>query len=182
MAGTPVIAFRTGGLKDTVFDFNETDKFTGNGFTFQKHCHGDFRYAIERAMAVFRNESQYELLRQNARESVLDLSLVAFAWYREFHRCVHCLVGIPPVVIACGANEGDEVAVVGAFTGNQPQALEKTEHEFRREFYLPDGRHEFRFVIDGEVKVLKSQPWKTGPSGDVHVVIVDTDVERLRSG
>jgi hypothetical protein len=34
VAGTPVVAFLTGGLKDTVFEFNHNTR-RGNGFTFQ---------------------------------------------------------------------------------------------------------------------------------------------------
>lgn len=39
--GTPVIAFKTGGLKDTVFEWDSQTN-TGNGFTFEAHAHGDF--------------------------------------------------------------------------------------------------------------------------------------------
>lgn len=36
MGGTPVVAFKTGGLKDTVDEFNRKTK-KGNGFTFEDH-------------------------------------------------------------------------------------------------------------------------------------------------
>ena len=36
IAGTPVIAFKTGGLKDTVVEFRYDTK-TGNGFTFENN-------------------------------------------------------------------------------------------------------------------------------------------------
>ena len=36
LGGTPVIAFRTGGLKDTVFEFN-WDNNSGNGLTFDNY-------------------------------------------------------------------------------------------------------------------------------------------------
>jgi len=83
--GTPVIAFKTGGLKDTVFEF-DSNAGTGNGFTFEAYTSGDFMYAIKRAIAVFNNPADYAKLRKSSEVSVLDLSLVAEAWTREFTR------------------------------------------------------------------------------------------------
>ncbi len=45
VAGTPVIAFKTGGLKDTVTEFNTASK-TGNGFTFEAYNRMDLMAAI----------------------------------------------------------------------------------------------------------------------------------------
>ena len=41
VAGTPVIAFKTGGLKDTVIDF-DPEAGTGSGFTFDAHAPADY--------------------------------------------------------------------------------------------------------------------------------------------
>ena len=46
VAGTPVIAFKTGGLKDTVSEFNMATK-AGNGFTFEAYNRGDLVAAIQ---------------------------------------------------------------------------------------------------------------------------------------
>ena len=46
VAGTPVIAFKTGGLKDTVVEFDKVSK-RGNGFTFEAHTPGDFMFAMQ---------------------------------------------------------------------------------------------------------------------------------------
>jgi starch synthase len=46
VAGTPVIAFKTGGLKDTVKEFDPATK-VGNGFTFEAYHRGDFMLAIQ---------------------------------------------------------------------------------------------------------------------------------------
>lgn len=81
VAGTPVVAFSTGGLKDTVFEF---DGKTGNGFIFLAHQHADFVYAVQRALAVYNNSNSYAQLRINARASVLDALVVARAWGRQF--------------------------------------------------------------------------------------------------
>ena len=52
---TPVVAFRTGGLKDSVIEFNwETEQ--GTGFTFDHHNAAELGKAIERAIDVFKNK------------------------------------------------------------------------------------------------------------------------------
>lgn len=48
VAGTPVLAFETGGLKDSVFEYNP-DAQTGNGVTFMSHSHIDYKDAVLRA-------------------------------------------------------------------------------------------------------------------------------------
>lgn len=83
--GTPVIAFKTGGLKDTIFEYNSFEK-TGNGFTFEAHAHGDFVSAVKRALNIFNSAEDYLCLRKNARESVLDVHTQAMGWAREFAR------------------------------------------------------------------------------------------------
>lgn len=83
-AGTPVIAFKTGGLKDTVFEGRGPD--VDNGFTFEAHAHKDFFDAISRAIAIFSIPEKYEQLRQTTSKSVLDMFVVARAWSAEFAR------------------------------------------------------------------------------------------------
>lgn len=65
MGGTPVIAFKTGGLKDSVFEFS-WDKEEGNGYTFESHTIDDFIYACERALGTYKNKAKYLKLRENA--------------------------------------------------------------------------------------------------------------------
>jgi starch synthase len=84
-SGCPCIAFRTGGLADTVFEF-DPQKETGNGFVFWAHRHRDFVWAMERAYQLFTNREQYEKLRKNAFDSVLSTEKVAREWAREFAR------------------------------------------------------------------------------------------------
>ena len=55
VGSTPVIAFKTGGLKDSVIEFN-WDNDTGCGYTFESYKKEDFVYAIERAIGTFRNK------------------------------------------------------------------------------------------------------------------------------
>lgn len=58
----------------------------GNGMTFESHQFDDLMAAMQRALRVFRQPEQYARLRVNARRSVLDNSVVADAWSREFCR------------------------------------------------------------------------------------------------
>jgi len=83
--GTPVIAFKTGGLKDSVFEFNPSTG-VGNGFTFEAHAHQDFVQAMKRALAVYSVPADYARLRESTRGTVLDVAKVAIGWMGEFVR------------------------------------------------------------------------------------------------
>eukprot|EP01017_Pseudomicrothorax_dubius_P035002 TRINITY_DN4856_c0_g1_i4.p1 TRINITY_DN4856_c0_g1~~TRINITY_DN4856_c0_g1_i4.p1 ORF type:complete len:289 (+),score=87.40 TRINITY_DN4856_c0_g1_i4:373-1239(+) len=85
VAGTPVLAFRTGGLKDTVHEYDAT-KNKGNGFTFESHDVEDFKNAFRRAYRLYQDRQRYLALRANASESVIDVADVARAWNKEFYR------------------------------------------------------------------------------------------------
>jgi len=85
VGGTPVIAFRTGGLKDSVFEY-DWGKREGNGFIFQTYNKGDFIFAVERAISVFLNKEHYKIIRKNAFESTMDGATVTKEWCKEFYR------------------------------------------------------------------------------------------------
>ena len=85
IAKTPVIAFKTGGLKDTVFEFNY-EKKNGNGITFEKYCKNDFIDAIKRSLVLFRNKENYEICKENAFKSAIDVVDVSKNWCKEFYR------------------------------------------------------------------------------------------------
>ncbi len=85
IAGTPVIAFKTGGLRDSIQDFNYADS-TGNGFTFQAFNSYDFSIALLRAIDCYRSKPMYEQLRANCSISFMDISIVVQAWKGEFYR------------------------------------------------------------------------------------------------
>ena len=85
IAGTPVIAFRTGGLKDTVFEFQYIGD-TGNGFTFDTYNHWNLIHAVERSLHLFSNKDKYEKCRKNAFNSAIDVADVSKAWCKEFYR------------------------------------------------------------------------------------------------
>lgn len=85
IGSTPVIAFKTGGLKDTVKEYDPKTK-KGNGFSFEDHKAGDLIYAIERAMNIYKSKEDMKQLRKNAFESVIDVSEVSRAWLKEMYR------------------------------------------------------------------------------------------------
>jgi hypothetical protein len=85
VGGTPVVAFKTGGLKDTVFEY-KWDTNEGNGFNFEVYNRGDFIYAIERAIGTYYNKEKYRLLRENARRATMDGATVTREWLKEFCR------------------------------------------------------------------------------------------------
>lgn len=72
---TPVIAFRTGGLKDSVHEF-QWDSENGSGFTFESYKKEDFIFAIERALGVYTNKAKYLKLRQNAFNATMPGEIV----------------------------------------------------------------------------------------------------------
>ena len=85
IAKTPVIAFRTGGLMDTVFEFR-WDNNTGNGLTFDNYNCNDLLNAIKRSFELFKNKEKYEICQKNAFNSAIDVADVSRAWCKEFYR------------------------------------------------------------------------------------------------
>ena len=85
VGGTPVIAHKTGGLKDSVIEY-QWDSQTGSGYTFESHSTGDFIFAMDRALGTFKNKAQYNKLRDNAFKATMDGEVVSKAWLNEFYR------------------------------------------------------------------------------------------------
>ena len=202
VAGTPVIAFRTGGLKDPVRDWDPATR-QGTGFTFETHSPTDFQAAVCRALAIFRDEAvggggggAYATMRANARASVIDLSVVSRAWFREFHRIRRCLPPEPappparvrtsfslrpgdvPPGVALTAASG--VGVAGAWNGWRPALLPlrfvpdggEGRGAFVGSAELPPGAHAFKFVVDGQWLLLPDRPSVKDDAGNVNNVVV----------
>ena len=85
IAGTPVIAFSTGGLKDTIIEYNYSTK-KGNGFIFEDYTTVEFVNAVLRSLDLFGNKEHYQIIRKNASNSVIDVTDVCKAWCKEFYR------------------------------------------------------------------------------------------------
>ena len=87
IAGTPVIAYNTGGLKDSIVEFDAAAG-TGNGFVFGTHNAFEMGAAISRALGVLAQPAAYKQLRENCRRSFMDVSTVARSWRAEFYRLI----------------------------------------------------------------------------------------------
>lgn len=85
VGATPVIAFKTGGLKDSVLEYN-WDSEEGSGYTFESHTPGDFIFAMDRAVGTYKNKQKYNKLRENAFKATMDGEIVSKAWLGEFYR------------------------------------------------------------------------------------------------
>lgn len=61
--------------------------------------------------------------------------------------------GKKKVVFFLKANPGDEVYVAGSFNSWDPTALRLEDSDesgnFKRSMFLPQGRHEYKFVVNG---------------------------------
>ena len=90
ISGTPVIAFKTGSLKDTISEFNyQTNK--GNGILFDYYNPNEFIEAFMRSLNIFRNKEKYSICCENAKVSAIDISEVSEAWCKEFCKLKHKL-------------------------------------------------------------------------------------------
>lgn len=86
--GTIPIVRMTGGLVDSVFEYNY-EYASGTGFTFWQYNADDLAYSIRRAISVYNNEPHWTLIRKNAmnqdfssRRSALEY-LKIFNWALE---------------------------------------------------------------------------------------------------
>jgi starch synthase len=81
--GTVPIVRETGGLTDTVSEYN-LDTGIGNGFTFINYNGDDLAYAIRRAISVYNTEPHWEIIRRNGMNSDFSSSRSAFEYLKIF--------------------------------------------------------------------------------------------------
>lgn len=85
----------------------------GNGFTFDSYSHGDFVWAVKRALRVFSNPEEYASLRESAYETTIDVAQVSWAWACEFHRLRNaCFTRANVVCMAISASSTEESEVM----------------------------------------------------------------------
>mmetsp|Transcript_9844 Transcript_9844/g.30033 ORF Transcript_9844/g.30033 Transcript_9844/m.30033 type:complete len:1593 (-) Transcript_9844:1566-6344(-) len=184
VGGTPVIAYRTGGLKDTVHEWNAVAR-EGNGFTFDHYSHGDFCYAVKRALRVFSMHNDYQELRKSAYDTTIDVAQVAWAWTSEFHRLRNAMFtrhnmltddmietvqgdlddskslvpGNKPVHVQYTGG-GSSIAVKGSFDGWTQSWPLKVVSDNLAELWLrlPPGEYPHKFLVDGNWVVAPNAP------------------------
>ena len=88
ICGTPVIAFKTGSLKDTVIEFNYQTNI-GNGIIFDFYNNNEFLEAFMRSINLFKNKEKYGICCNNAKKNAIDISEVSKAWCKEFCKLKH---------------------------------------------------------------------------------------------
>jgi len=84
-SGTPVVAYEAGHLKDSVKEFNFSNK-TGNGFLFDHFNPTEFYLAVKRTFDLYRNRALLEICRKNCEESVIDTNEVCIDFCRELYK------------------------------------------------------------------------------------------------
>lgn len=196
VAGTPVIAYKTGGLKDTVHEWR-SDQGEGNGFVFDTYTHADFVRSFKRALRAFSNPEEYEELRAAAYETVIDVSQVAWAWSGEFHRlrdamytngdAVSKLISVtadeksdllsPTAVVVTieWRGGGEKVVVKGSFDGWNAEWPLSREYGrnggFGLKLRLCPGEYDYKFKVDDKWTVADDQAKKNDAAGFTNNIV-----------
>ena len=90
--GTIPIVRATGGLKDTVQEFDAVDG-TGNGFLFSEYEGGAFLAAVDRALKEFRRKVNWNRLMKNAMAADYSWDRSANEYLRLYQSMLRALVG-----------------------------------------------------------------------------------------
>ncbi|KAG9449955.1 hypothetical protein H6P81_009920 [Aristolochia fimbriata] len=83
-----------------------------------------------------------------------------------------------------GCREGEEVHLIGDFTGNWKEtikAVHKGGPRYEAELRLPQGKYYYKFIVGGQWKHSSSLPTETDERGNVNNVIRVGDIARIRS-
>ena len=195
VAGTPVIAHQTGGLKETVFEFN-WDNNSGNGVLYTNQERGDFFNAVDRALKIFYDKEKYDILRKNARLSTLDVSDVSRGWCKEFFRlqgkiffnvneaslqnssgyydkCWFSKAGCVPVTFTIKFEQGkpNDVKLSGSFDNWSFQyncEYDQGKNAFCTRIMLPRGKHLYKYIADGNWIINQAAWSEKGEDGNLN--------------
>ncbi|MBI5326212.1 MAG: hypothetical protein HZB41_13240 [Ignavibacteriae bacterium] len=81
--GTIPIVRQTGGLADTIEEYNPVTK-KGNGFTFVNYNADDFAYSVNRALSLYNSGSDWDRIRLNAMGCDFSSSRSALEYLKVF--------------------------------------------------------------------------------------------------
>ena len=148
VAGTPVIVFSTGGLKETVHDW-ASGAADVNGFLFLQHSYRDFMNTIQRALAVFANKNDYERLRESTAQTPIEVSLQARDYLSELYRMRRSLlpsVEIPFTYSFDASESPKEVVLVGDFTDWEKNGIQmkREGNQFVVQMKLKPGDYRYK--------------------------------------
>ena len=96
-AGTPVIAYDIGHLKDGVKEFNY-QYLTGNGFLFDHFNSSEFYLAIKRSLELYDNKTLLDKCKKNCEESVVEIDDVCIDLCRELYGLKNKIFFNPKIV------------------------------------------------------------------------------------
>lgn len=82
--GTIPIVRSTGGLADTVFEYNPNNG-KGTGFLFNNYNAEDMAYAIHRALQAYHSDSHWQMIRQNAMNEDFSSTKTAIEYIKVFN-------------------------------------------------------------------------------------------------
>lgn len=82
--GTIPIVRQTGGLADTVSEYNP-EQSQGTGFSFYNYNADDFAYAMRRALSLYNSEYHWNIIRRNAMAEDFSSSKSALEYLRVFN-------------------------------------------------------------------------------------------------
>lgn len=82
--GTIPIVRETGGLADTVTEYNK-ETGEGTGFSFYQYNAEDFAYAVRRAISIYGNQPHWNLIRKNAIEQNFSSGKSALEYIKVFN-------------------------------------------------------------------------------------------------
>lgn len=195
VAGTPVIAYKTGGLKDTVHEWR-SDQGEGNGFSFDAYSQGELVWAIKRALRVFSQPDEYEELRVSAYDTVIDVSQVAWAWSGEFHRLRDAMYttgdavaelifstveeksdlydASTRVVSIEWREQGEKVVIKGSFdawAAEWPLSRQNGNGAFELRLLLRPGEYMYKFKVDDEWTLAEDHPKMNDSAGMTNNVL-----------
>ena len=197
VAGTPVIAHRTGGLKDTVFEFN-IDNNSGNGIVYEVQSKNDFNQAVERSLNLFYNKEKYEICRKNAKLSTLDVSDVSRGWCKEFYRLQNKIffnvneaykeksteiydsflftkAGYVPVTFEIKLEKkAKEVKLSGSFDNwffKYNLNYDSEKNNWSTSIMLNKGKYFYKYIVDGDWTINENNKNEKGEDGMLNNVI-----------
>jgi len=85
--GTVPVCYKTGGLADTVFDYDPKGK-TGNGIVFDKYKKEDFINSMERAIELYKSKDEFENLINKAFNEKFDWTQAALEYKKLYEECL----------------------------------------------------------------------------------------------
>lgn len=123
VANTPVLAFKTGGLKDSVFNYSKRTQ-KGNGFVFDDYNADALYMCFEQGWHLFQKKDHYHQLRKNAYDGAIDIRDQGISWNKEFYKLTNKIFVDSKIV-----NEKMTIILKHINESNQDRLIRKTSED-----------------------------------------------------